>query len=68
MTTTEPNNDAGAIMIRDLAAVIARQAQAIADGTVIGPMYPAVRRLAANVDTLSRWIPDDRGGRFATAG
>ncbi len=57
---TALHNDAGAVMIRDLAATIAGQAQAIADGTVIGPTYAAVRLLAANVDTLSHWIPDDR--------
>ena len=46
--------------IRDLAQTIANQAQAIADGKVIGPLFPAVKRLADNVDTLAQWIGDNR--------
>ena len=46
--------------IRDLAATIAGQAQAIAGGTVTGPVYGAVRRLAANAELLAAWQPDDR--------
>lgn len=45
---------------RDLAAVIAGQAQAIADGTVAGPRYASVQRLKANVATLEAWTTDDR--------
>lgn len=48
--------------IRDLAAVIAAQSQAIADGTVTGPLYAAVRRVLANAETLVAWTPDDRSG------
>lgn len=47
---------------RDLAATIATQAQAIADGTVIGPRHGAVRRLVSNVQTLVAWTDDDRSG------
>jgi hypothetical protein len=46
--------------VTDLASAIAAQAQAIADGTVIGPVYAAVQRLLANANTLAAWIPDDR--------
>lgn len=48
--------------IRDLARTISTQAAAIADGTVIGPRWAAVRRLADNVDTLTAWTTDDRSG------
>jgi hypothetical protein len=47
---------------RELAEAIATQAQALADGTVIGPRHAAVARLARNVDTLRAWTPDDRSG------
>jgi len=47
---------------RELAATIAAQAQAIADGTVTGPLRGAVARLAANADTLRAWTADDRSG------
>lgn len=47
----------------ELAQAIAQQAQAIADGTVQGPVFAAVRRLKANVETLEAWTPDDRSGR-----
>jgi hypothetical protein len=47
--------------IRDLAGTIARQAQAIADGTTgATPVYGVVRLLRNNVDTLMAWVPDDR--------
>jgi hypothetical protein len=44
----------------ELAQTIATQAQALADGTVIGPEYAAWRRVLANVQTLVAWTPDDR--------
>ncbi|HEY0640268.1 MAG TPA: hypothetical protein VGD67_21775 [Pseudonocardiaceae bacterium] len=53
--------------VTELARAIAAQAQAIADGTVVGPRYAAVRRLAANVDTLQCWTPDDRSGAPSTS-
>jgi len=53
---------ATAEQIADLARAIERQAAAIADGTVVGPLYAATRRLAANVATLAEWVPDDRSG------
>lgn len=46
--------------IVELASVIASQAQAIADGMVVGPRHSAAKRLADNVDTLTAWIGDDR--------
>jgi hypothetical protein len=48
---------------RELAATIADQAQAIADGTVVGPLHGAVARLKSNLDTLVAWTPDDRQDR-----
>lgn len=45
---------------RDLAATIARQAQALADGAVKGPEWAQVARLVTNVETLRAWTPDDR--------
>ena len=45
---------------RELAAAIAAQAQALAEGTVIGPEHAAVARLVANVETLAIWTDDDR--------
>lgn len=53
--------------IADLAGTIAAQAQAIADGTVAGPVYGAVRRLAANAELLAAWQPDDRSNPAAKA-
>jgi hypothetical protein len=46
--------------IRQLANDIAMQASAIAEGTLTGPRYAALRRLTDNVDTLSHWVGDDR--------
>jgi hypothetical protein len=46
----------------DLARTIASQAQAIADGTLTGPQYGAVRRLLANAEMLVAWTADDRSG------
>jgi hypothetical protein len=46
--------------IKELAATIAGQAQAIADGTATGVLYAHVRRLEDNVQTLKAWIGDDR--------
>lgn len=60
--TTSPQASELTEHARDLAATIATQAEAIATGKVTGPMYGAVARLAANVDTLRAWIPDDRSG------
>lgn len=48
---------------RDLAAAIAQQATALAEGTVTGPEHGAVARLVANVETLAAWTPDDRDTR-----
>jgi hypothetical protein len=45
---------------RELARTVAWQVDAIAQGTVIGPVYTAVRRLQDNVSTLVAWTPDDR--------
>jgi hypothetical protein len=45
-----------------LAQTIADQAQAIADGTLIGPQYGAVRRLLNNAEMLAAWTADDRSG------
>lgn len=46
--------------VRELAAAIADQATAIAEGKVVGPVYGAVARLVANADTLRIWTVDDR--------
>lgn len=51
---------------RDLAGTIADQAQAIADGTVVGPERGAVSRLVHNVNLLDAWTPDDRSGMGET--
>ena len=42
--------------ITELASTIADQAQAIADGTVIGPLSAATARLIGNVQTLDAWV------------
>lgn len=44
-----------------LARTIADQAQAIVDGTVVGPEWSAVKRLRDNADMLLAWTPDHRG-------
>lgn len=46
--------------ITELAATIETQAHAIADGSVIGPRYAAVKRLQDNIETLAAWVGDDR--------
>lgn len=46
--------------IREQAAAVAALAQALADGTLVGPRYPAVLRLVDLVDTLRAWTQDDR--------
>jgi hypothetical protein len=46
----------------DMAATIAAQAQAIADGTITGPRFAAASRLLGNAKTLMAWTPDDRSG------
>lgn len=46
---------------RDLANVIARQAEALALGrTPKGQRYGQVRRLLNNIETLAAWTEDDR--------
>lgn len=47
---------------RELAQVIANQAQALADGAVIGPEYAAVRQIVSNVQSLVALTKDDRSG------
>jgi hypothetical protein len=47
---------------RELAATIADQAQAIADGTLSGPRYAVASLLLSNAKTLFAWTPDDRSG------
>jgi hypothetical protein len=47
---------------RELAATIADQAQAIADGTLTGPRYGMARLLLRNAECLVAWTPDDRSG------
>jgi hypothetical protein len=61
MTATEQQ-------IRDLAATIADQAQAIADGTLTGPLYAHARLVLRNAELLAAWVPDDRSGMPAAAG
>lgn len=46
--------------VRELAATIAAQATAIAEGTATGPLYAHVCRLDSNVQMLRAWVPDDR--------
>lgn len=48
---------------RELAEVIANQAEALANGTNTGSQYGAVQLLKSNVETLAAWTPDDRSGR-----
>jgi len=48
MTATEQQ-------IRDLAATIADQAQAIRDGTLTGPLYAHARLIRNNAETLAAW-------------
>ena len=45
---------------RDQAAAIARVATALAEGTLIGPTYPAILKLQSQVETLLDWTEDDR--------
>lgn len=51
-TTNTPATDA---QITELASAIAAQAEAIATGTLVGPLDGAVRRLLANAETLAAW-------------
>lgn len=46
--------------VQELAETIEAQANAIATGRVVGPRYAAVLRLRDNVDTLAKWVSDDR--------
>lgn len=52
---------ASEVQRREQAAHIARLAEAIATGAVVGPEHAAVRRLADAVELLREWTPDDRG-------
>jgi hypothetical protein len=45
--------------ITQLAGTIAAQADAIAEGTVIGPLPAAVKRIAENVETLQAWVDQE---------
>jgi hypothetical protein len=47
----------------ELAQTIANQAQAIADGTVTGPEYSAVRLLVGNAETLLAWTAIEETGK-----
>jgi hypothetical protein len=47
-------------MQMEQARAISTLADSLADGTVIGPRYAAVQRLAEMVKTLEAWTPDDR--------
>jgi hypothetical protein len=47
---------------RELAATIASQAQAIADGTLTGPCYAHARLILRNAEQLAAETPDDRSG------
>ena len=52
---------------QELAAVIAQQAQALADGKIPdGQIYAQVSRLADNVSTLRAWTGDDRKAPAST--
>jgi hypothetical protein len=54
-------------MYRELAATIADQAQAIADGTLTGPRYARARLILRNAEVLVSWTPDDRSGMTPAA-
>ena len=45
---------------QDLAQTVANQAQALADGTVVGPEWAAAKRLLGNAEQLFGITPDDR--------
>ena len=47
---------------RELAATIAGQAQALADGTTAGPRYAMARLILSNAEQLVAETPDDRSG------
>jgi hypothetical protein len=47
---------------RELAATIADQARAIADGTLAGPRYAMAQLIARNAQQLVAETPDDRSG------
>jgi hypothetical protein len=46
--------------IRECAESIAAQAQAIADGTITGPLWTQARKILFNAELLAAWVPDDR--------
>lgn len=50
-------NKAADQQVRELAEVISTQAQAIAEGRLVGPLSMAVDRLVGNVSTLRAWVP-----------
>jgi hypothetical protein len=52
---------------RELAGVIAAQANALADGCIPdGQVYAQVARLADNIATLRVWVGDDRKAPAST--
>lgn len=53
----EPATD---FQIAQLAQHIANRAEAIAQGTLIGPRYAAIKALQDSIDTLAQWVGDDR--------
>jgi hypothetical protein len=62
MTPAEQNDKP----YRDLAAAIASQAQAIADGTLTGPRHAMAKLILRNAELLVAWTPDDRSGMPGT--
>lgn len=61
--TSRPATDDDNRQYRELAQAIANQAQALADGTTVGPRHAQVRKIRANVDMLLAWTEDDRATR-----
>lgn len=53
--------------VRQLAATIAVQARAIAEGTITGSVFVAVSRVLATAEVLQGWTPDDRQGAAGEA-
>lgn len=52
--------DATNQQIVEQSQAISRLADAIANDTIVGPKYAAIKRLADMVDTLAAWVGDDR--------
>ncbi|QIQ63306.1 hypothetical protein SEA_SETTECANDELA_190 [Mycobacterium phage Settecandela] len=46
--------------IREQAAFIAAKAEAIANGTLVGPRYAAIAQLRRSIEILDAWVGDDR--------